>query len=65
MEKAQKSLKKAEESGYGYDFQDDLMNALPSVAPKSPNASKQPPATVESQIVRRAHDKAMKVLQTH
>ena len=62
MDSAQKSLKKAQD--YGYEFNDDLMNALPSVAPDSA-VIRNPAAKSGSEVVRRAHDDAMKVLQTH
>src|SRR5262249_54382581 len=62
VEKAQSSLKKSA-AETGYQFSDELMQALPSVAPAAPAAPA--PAREQSEVVRRAHDKAMKVLQTH
>lgn len=63
MDKAKESAKKASE--YGYEFADEqLMGALPSVAPARVQAGK-PLAPNSSDVVRKAHDGAMKVLQTH
>ena len=65
LEKAQKSLKPGAK-GARYDFAEspsaELVNALPSVAPA---AASKPAPPRDSVIVRKAHDDAMKVLQTH
>jgi Ca-activated chloride channel family protein len=66
VDKAQQSLKSAP-GKYGFEFSDDplsvdLVNALPSLAP-APGGK---PAPVhDSEVVRKAHDRAMDVLQTH
>jgi hypothetical protein len=66
LQKAQESLRK--KGATSYQFTDDalsgeLVNALPSVAPAPAGAA--PPAKHDSEVVRKAHDDAMNVLQTH
>jgi Ca-activated chloride channel family protein len=63
--KAQASLKSAPNAEHAYQFSDELVNALPSVAPSSPSQPIKPSQKKDSEVVRRAHDDAMKVLQTH
>jgi Ca-activated chloride channel family protein len=66
LEKAQRSAKPGPKKTVTYDFEDtpvngDLLEALPSVAP---SAAPRPSAARDSLIVRKAHDDAMRVLQT-
>ena len=60
--KAQQRVKDAKASGYKLD--DELVDALPSVAPAAaqPNPEQQ---LRGNEVVRKAHDDAMKVLQSH
>ncbi len=65
VEKAQRSLRPSAKRA-SYDFSDtapspELVNALPSVAPA---AAGNPVPARDSVVVRKAHDEAMKVLQT-
>ena len=65
LEKVQRSQKPTTK-GASYEFSDspldaELVNALPSVAPA---AASNPAPTRDSIVVRKAHDEAMKVLQT-
>jgi Ca-activated chloride channel family protein len=59
----QKAREKLQHAGAtGYEFSDDLMKAIDSVAP-APASAPAPKGSVE--VVKKAHDRAMEVLQAH